>query len=150
MLRLSISNVQRFQGLWGVRPRQGASAAARAERTDPRSAPLAQDFAPEAEQLGRAPSGPGVDAAGLLHQPATLHQPAEILRMQAQASQRLDDALQLGEGELVLDQLEYQRAVAQLAAQAGEAGGQDAPMVVRHGLAEQARSGGRLAPLVDP
>src|SRR5690606_9507567 len=73
-----------------------------------------------------------------------------ILLVQPQPGERLDDALQLRKRELVLDQLEDQRTVAQLAAQSCQAGGEDAPVIVGHRLAEQRRGPGRRAAAVRP
>src|SRR5947207_1980283 len=50
---------------------------------------------------------------------------------------RLDGALQLGQRELARHQLEHDRAVFELGAQARDRGREDAPVVEAHGFAER-------------
>src|SRR5262245_21534487 len=78
---------------------------------------LAQDVAPEAEQLGRAPSGLGVELAGPLDQAGVLDQTAEVLLVETHAGERLDDPLELEQGEGGRQELEDDRAVLELPTQ---------------------------------
>src|ERR1700688_2212888 len=56
---------------------------------DARARALAQDFAAEDEELGRAAAGGRMAAAGAFDQAAGLDQAAEVLLVQAHSGQRL-------------------------------------------------------------
>ena len=72
-----------------------------------------------------------------LDQILLLDQPPEILLVQPSPRQRLHGLLQLQQGELGRHQLEHDGPVLDLGAQPRDAGGQDATMVMTHGLAGQ-------------
>ena len=108
-----------------------AALAAHVRQSHARRRALAQDVAAEDEQLGRPAAGLGVEAAGAFDQAAGFDQAAEVLLVQAHAGEGFDDALELQEGERGRQQLEDDGAVFDLAAQAAEGGGEDAPVVGR-------------------
>src|SRR5437867_13274943 len=91
-----------------------------------------QHLAPEAEQLGRAPAGPDIELSGPFHEPAFFNQPAQVLLVQADAGQRLHESLQLQEREGGRQELEDNGAILQLAPNASQRRGQDAPVIERH------------------
>ena len=91
-----------------------------------------QDFAAKADEARRAAAGLGADPAGFLDQALLLDQAAEILLMQPHAGQRLDRALQLQQRKRRRHQLEYDRAIFDLAAQPADRGREDAAVVRRH------------------
>src|SRR5579859_697991 len=121
------------------------SGGARQRQLGPGDGAFGQDLAAEAHELGRAAAGADLDLAGLLDQALRLDQAAEILLVQAAASERLDRALQVQQGEGGRQQLEHDRAIFDLGAQARDAGGEDAAMVMGHRLARHQPVGGNRA-----
>src|SRR5690348_12359145 len=118
MLGMSITGVKlrlrRFRG------------ATRSDRTGKRKLAAAEgalehDLAAEAVELGRTTARPGGDRAGLFDQALLVDQPAEVLLVQASSGQRFDCALELQQGERLGHQLEDDRPVLDLGAQASDA-----------------------------
>ena len=101
-------------------------------------------LAAEAEQLGGPAAGGGLEPAGALDEGAALDEPAEVLLVEADAGQGLDRPLQLQQGEGLRQQLEHQGPVPELAAEAPQRGGEDAPVV--EGQRRPERRAGRGVP----
>ena len=114
-------------GLWSM---LGPAPAATARQAQAGGAPFLEDLAAEAVAAGGAATG-GRELAGLLHQAAAVQQAPEVGGVQALAGQGLDNPLQLAEGEGGGQQFKDDGAVAQLAAEATDGGGQDAAVIMR-------------------
>src|SRR5206468_1982 len=89
-------------------------------------------LAAEAHEPRRPAAGRGADLAGFLDETLLLDEPAEILLVQPDTGECLDGSLQLQEREGWRHELEYDRPVFDLAAQAAERRRQDAAVVERH------------------
>src|SRR5690606_33312060 len=111
---------------------------------------FAHDLATEAEKSGGPATGARRRPAGRLDQCGGLDQAAEVLLVQVPAGDRFDGPLQFGQGELLRHQLEYDRTVLELAAQAADGGHQDASVIESHRPAEwdEPLAGDRVRPPV--
>src|SRR5271155_3251109 len=86
--------------------------------------------------LCRAPTGSRLSRTGRLHEATAVDQTPKILFVQADSGQSLNSSLQLQQCKAFGNQLEYDRPIGQLAAQARDGRRQHAAMVARHLLAE--------------
>ena len=77
---------------------------------------FAQHVAAEAEQFGGPAAGALVLLAGALDKASGFHQPPQVLLVQMHAGERFNDALELEQRKGGGEQLEYHRAVLELAA----------------------------------
>src|SRR6267154_41499 len=110
---------------------------------------LEQHLAAKADEARRPAAGRRADLPGFLDEALLLDEAAEILLVQPDTGERLDGALQLQQREGRRHQLEHDRPVFDLAAQAAERGRQDPAMIERHRDAgAQAIAGERRPPEV--
>ena len=105
-------------------------------QTDSRRGSLSENFLAKTEQFGGSAARVGVELGGTFHEPGSFDEAPEILLVKSETLQCFHDPLKLQKRKLGRQELEDHGAVPELATEAIQGGGDDAPVIQEHGFCQ--------------